>query len=225
LFRLSARARVTKPRHFSFKNDRHVACKFPAIRGSGERQLAINENLTTESREMADEPKSQNGDGTASASAAVTPGATPDAAPPAPQIPMISQYIKDLSFENPGVGRQVKSPKVELAVDLQAHRATEPSQYEVVLKLRVTATDETATMFIVELAYGAYAVLKDVPEEVLQQILMIEIPRQIFPFARRIVADVTRDGGMMPLMLEPIDFLAIYQKKMAETAGQAPPVS
>ena len=170
---------------------------------------------------MADEPKSQNGDGTASAAAPTTPGATP----PGPQIQMVSQYIKDLSFENPGVGRQVKSPKVELAVDLQAHRATEPSQYEVVLKLRVTATDETATMFIVELAYGAYAVLKDVPEDFLQQVLMIEIPRQIFPFARRIVADVTRDGGMMPLMLEPIDFLAIYQKKMAETAGQTPPVS
>ncbi|MEE8438970.1 MAG: protein-export chaperone SecB [Micropepsaceae bacterium] len=167
---------------------------------------------------MADKPKSQNGDGTAKAAE----GATADAKAAGPQIQMISQYIKDLSFENPGVGRQVKSPKVELAVDLQANRATEPTQYEVVLKLRVTATDETVTMFIVELAYAAYVILKDVPEDYLQQVLMIEIPRQIFPFARRIVSDVTRDGGMMPLMLEPIDFLAIYQKKIAESAGQTP---
>lgn len=172
---------------------------------------------------MADEPKGQNGDGTPKAAA--TPdaaGADPAAQAPAPQIQMISQYIKDLSFENPGVGRQVKSPKVELAVDLQTNRATDPGQYEVVLKLRVTATDETVTMFIVELAYAAFVVLKDVPEDYLQQILMIEIPRQTFPFARRIVSDVTRDGGMLPLMLEPIDFVAIYQKKMAESAGQQP---
>ncbi len=194
------------------------ACKFPAIRGSGERQLANNGNHATESKKMADEPKSHNGDGTAKAAV----GATAEPNATGPQIQMISQYIKDLSFENPGVGRQVKSPKVELAVDLQANRAAEPTQYEIVLKLRVTATDETRTMFIVELAYAAYVLLKDVPEDYLQQVLMIEIPRQIFPFARRIVADVTRDGGMMPLMLEPIDFLAIYQKKMAESAGKTP---
>jgi preprotein translocase subunit SecB len=179
------------------------------------RQLANYGNLTTESTEMADEPKGDNGDATAKmaeataagAPAGATPGtatgATPGATPPEP----------------------VKSPKVELAVDLQTHRAAEPGQYEIVLKMRVTAVDETVTMFIVELAYAAYVILKDVPEDYIQQVLMIEIPRQIFPFARRIVSDVTRDGGMMPLMLEPIDFLAIYRKKMAEAAGQAPPAS
>jgi preprotein translocase subunit SecB len=174
---------------------------------------------------MADEPKGepkgQNGDGTAKAAEGAN--ASPKAAEP--QIQMISQYIKDLSFENPGVGRQVKSPKVELAVDLQANPATDSGQYELVLNLRVTAKDETATMFIVELAYGAYVVLKEVPADYVQQVLMIEIPRQIFPFARRIVADVTRDGGMLPLMLEPIDFVAIYRKKMAESTGQQPPAS
>ena len=170
---------------------------------------------------MADEPTGQNGDGTAK----VAEGANANPKAPEPQIQMLSQYIKDLSFENPGVGRQVKSPKVELAVDLQTKRATDPGQYEIVLNLRVTATDETVTMFIVELAYGAYVVLKDVPEDYVQQVLMIEIPRQIFPFARRIVADVTRDGGMLPLMLEPIDFVAIYRKKIAESAGQQPPVA
>ena len=170
---------------------------------------------------MADEPKSQNGEGTAKAPEA--PAADPKA--PAAQIQMISQYIKDLSFENPGVGRQVKSPKVELAVDVQTHQASGEGQYEIVLNLRVTATDETATMFIVELAYGSFVVLKDVPADYVQQVLMIEIPRQIFPFARRIVADVTRDGGMLPLMLEPIDFVAIYRKKLADSTGQRPVAS
>jgi len=160
---------------------------------------------------MADELNSQTGNGEAG-----------KASIPEPKIQMISQYVRDLSFENPGVGRQVKNPKVELGVDLQANRGTDPTQFEVVLKLRATATDETVTMFIVELAYAAFVVLKDVPDDYLQQILMIEIPRQIFPFARRIVADVTRDGGLVPLMLEPIDFMAIYRRKMAESAGQQP---
>lgn len=168
--------------------------------------------------EAKGEPKGKNGDGTAKV--AQDTNANPTA--PAPQIQMISQYIKDLSFENPGVGRQVKSPKVELAVDLQASPAAEADQYELVLNLRATATDEKATMFIVELSYGAYVILKDVPKDYVQQVLMIEIPRQIFPFARRIVADVTRDGGMLPLMLEPIDFAALYRKKAADAAGQMP---
>jgi preprotein translocase subunit SecB len=170
---------------------------------------------------MAEKTPGQNGED-APATAAAEAG---QAQTPPPQIQMISQYIRDLSFENPGIGRQLKSPKVELSVDLQANRGSDPSQYEVVMKLRATATDDAATMFIVELAYAAFVVLKDIPQDYLQQILMIEIPRQIFPFARRIVADVTRDGGMVPLMLDPVDFNAIYQRKMAESAGQAPKMS
>ena len=166
---------------------------------------------------MADENKSQAGNGNTAPAADAGKAGVPE-----PKIQMVSQYVRDLSFENPGVGRQVKNPKVELAVDLQANRGTDPSQYEVVLKLRATASDDTATMFIVELAYAAFVVLKDVPEDYLQQILMIEVPRQIFPFARRIVADVTRDGGLVPLMLEPIDFVTIYRRKVAESAGQQP---
>jgi preprotein translocase subunit SecB len=170
---------------------------------------------------MAEETPSQNGEGAAKTAAAGT--GQPKSA--VPQIQMISQYVRDLSFENPGIGRQVKSPKVELSVDLQANRGNDPSQYEVVLKLRATATDDAATMFIVELAYAAFVLLRDVPPDYMQQILMIEIPRQIFPFARRIVADVTRDGGMVPLMLDPVDFAGIYQKKLAESAGQQPKAS
>jgi preprotein translocase subunit SecB len=84
------------------------------------------------------------------------------------------------------------------------------------LKLRVNANDEQRPMFLLELAYGGMFVLSNVPEDSIQPILLIECPRLLFPFARRIVADVVRDGGLPPLMIEPIDFVALYRSKMAE---------
>jgi preprotein translocase subunit SecB len=134
-----------------------------------------------------------------------------------PTLQLIGQYIRDLSFENPGIGMQVQRPQIDLAVDLQARRAGEGNQYEVMLKLRVTATDNSRTMFLLELAYGGMFVLNNVPEDSIQPILLIECPRLLFPFARRIVADVVRDGGLPPLMIEPIDFVALYRSKMAES--------
>jgi preprotein translocase subunit SecB len=133
-----------------------------------------------------------------------------------PTLQLIGQYIRDLSFENPGIGMQVQRPQIDLAVDLQARRA-EANQYEVMLKLRVTAADNSRTMFLLELAYGGMFMLNNVPEDSIQPILLIECPRLLFPFARRIVADVVRDGGLPPLMIEPIDFVALYRSKMAES--------
>ena len=133
-----------------------------------------------------------------------------------PTLQLIGQYIKDLSFENPGLGMQVQRPQIDLSVDLQARRANENNQFEVMLKLRVTASDEQRPMFLLELAYGGMFVLTNVPEDSIQPILLIECPRLLFPFARRIVADVVRDGGLPPLMIEPIDFVALYRSKMAE---------
>ena len=133
-----------------------------------------------------------------------------------PTLQLIGQYVKDLSFENPGIGMQVQRPQIDLSVDLQARRAGENNQYEVMLKLRVNANDEQRPMFLLELAYGGMFVLSNVPEDSVQPILLIECPRLLFPFARRIVADVVRDGGLPPLMIEPIDFVALYRSKMAE---------
>jgi preprotein translocase subunit SecB len=133
-----------------------------------------------------------------------------------PTLQLIGQYVKDLSFENPGIGMQVQRPQIDLSVDLQARRANDNNQYEVMLKLRVNANDEQRPMFLLELAYGGMFVLSNVPEDSVQPILLIECPRLLFPFARRIVADVVRDGGLPPLMIEPIDFVALYRSKMAE---------
>ena len=137
------------------------------------------------------------------------------------RIQAIGQYVKDLSFENPGAPMSTAiRPAIDLGVDLQARRLDQ-ERFEVELKLRVSATAEERTMFLLELVYAGLFVIQNVPEEVLQQVLLIEAPHLLFPFARRIVADVIRDGGMPPLMVEPIDFAGLYRAKMAEAQAQS----
>ena len=151
-----------------------------------------------------------------------------DVRPAAPagqqSIGVIAQYVKDLSFENPGMGLNIQRPQIDFNVDLQAKRIQEGGPFEVLLKLRVTAVQEERTLFLLEIAYGGLFILDRVPDEAIQPILLIECPRLLFPFARRIVADLVSDGGLPPLMIEPIDFSALYRNKMAEAAaaGQAP---
>jgi preprotein translocase subunit SecB len=137
------------------------------------------------------------------------------------RLQVVGQYVKDLSFENPGAGlSDIKTrPQIDLGVDLQAGRV-EGDRFEVELKLRVSAKADDRAIFLLELIYCGVFMVENVPEEVLQQVLLIEGPHLLFPFARRVVADVIRDGGMPPLMIEPIDFNALYQAKAAEAAGQ-----
>jgi preprotein translocase subunit SecB len=134
----------------------------------------------------------------------------------APRVQIVGQYIKDLSFENPGAPNNPSlRPQIELNVDLQA-RQIEREHYEIELKLRISAKAEDRSLFLLELVYAGLFMLHNVPDEVRQQVLLIEAPHIMFPFARRIVADVVRDGGMPPLMIEPIDFAALYRAKLAE---------
>jgi preprotein translocase subunit SecB len=131
----------------------------------------------------------------------------------APRIQLLAQYVKDLSFENPGAPMFITArPAIDLGVDLQARRM-EGDQYEVDLRLRVSAKHEDRTVFLLELSYGGLAHIQNVPEDVISQILLIEVPMMLFPFARRVVADTVRDGGMPPLMIEPIDFAGLYRAK------------
>lgn len=132
------------------------------------------------------------------------------------RIQIVGQYVKDLSFENPGAPASMAArPQIDLGVDLQARRL-DAERFEVELKLRVNAKAEEKPLFLLELAYGGLFMIQNAPEEILQQILLIDGPHLLFPFARRIVADAIRDGGMPPLMIEPIDFAALYRARMSE---------
>ncbi|HWY62697.1 MAG TPA: protein-export chaperone SecB [Rhizomicrobium sp.] len=139
-----------------------------------------------------------------------------------PNLQIMGQYIKDLSFENPGAPSGFAgNPEMDMGVDLKV-RPMGPDHYEVVFHIRVKASSEGRTLFILELAYGALVKLTNMPEDAVQRVLLIQAPLLMFPFARRVVADVVRDGGMPPLVIEPIDFVSLYQAKMAQAAQQQP---
>ena len=152
-------------------------------------------------------------------------GTPPDAnqgQPGLPNLQVVGQYIKDLSFENPGVSSAISDrPQIELAVDLNAARLAEKDMFEVELKIRVDAKSEGRPLFLLEVAYaGAFRLTNVADTGTQQMILLIQAPHMLFPFVRRIVADVVRDGGMPPLMIEPIDFMALYQARVAQAQGQ-----
>lgn len=136
---------------------------------------------------------------------------------PPPQLRIIAQYVKDLSFENPhapaSLGANQEAPKIDASVDVQAKRESD-TDFEVTLKISVTAKRADRTAFIIELLYAGLFRLQNISDDQKQPIVLIECPRQLFPFARRVVADAIRDGGFPPLLLDPIDFAALYQKQM-----------
>jgi preprotein translocase subunit SecB len=148
----------------------------------------------------------------------------PQGQPALPNLQVVAQFIKDLSFENPGAAVNLTDrPQIELGVDLNASRLAEKDMFEVELKIRVDAKADGRALFLLEVAYAGVFRLTNVPDIATQQmILLIQAPHRLFPFLRRIVADVVRDGGMPPLMIEPIDFLALYQARVAQGAGQPP---
>ncbi|MDE0176483.1 MAG: protein-export chaperone SecB [Defluviicoccus sp.] len=139
-----------------------------------------------------------------------------------PMLAIGAQYIKDLSFENPlgpeGLAKLTENPKVEVEVNTSARLLAE-SAYEVSLFIRAEAQSGDATAFIVELTYGGIVIVGDVAEEDIQPLVLIEGPRHLFPFARSVVANVTRDGGFPPMMIDPIDFAALYMENDAARAG------
>jgi len=136
----------------------------------------------------------------------------------APQLAVLGQYVKDLSFENPNAPASFQAkeqPNIDVAVDLRANRMAE-EVFEIDLKFSAKASQGEKTAFVAELVYTGLFGIKNVPEEQLEPVCLIECPRMIFPFARRVLADTTRDGGFPPLMLDPIDFVGLYQQRLAE---------
>ena len=153
------------------------------------------------------------------------------AQPPQPQMRILGQYIRDMSFENimaqKGGGADVQ-PDVQVQVNLDARKRSVDHQYETSIKLNVTSKDKAgsgAVLFVLEIDYVGIFHIENVPDDQIHPFLLIECPRMIFPFLRRIVSDVTRDGGFPPLNLENIDFVALYRneiaRRQAETVAKA----
>ena len=134
-----------------------------------------------------------------------------------PQVVINTQYVKDLSFESPEAPScflDIKTaPKIDLALDIKVEHL-EKESYEVILKINAKALHEGKSLFLIELEYAGLFTIKNIEkEEQKEQILLIYCPNLIFPFARRVIADVSRDGGFQPLMVNPIDFAALYMQQ------------
>ena len=154
-------------------------------------------------------------------------GGAPMARPIEPQqLILNAQYIKDLSFENPrapqSLIQQTTQPDVEINVDVKANNLG-PEVFEVVLTINATARAQGETVFLVELAYGSVVTIKNATAELLPALVLVETPRIVFPFARAVIANATRDGGFPPLMINPIDFAELLRRQQAgaQAAGSA----
>ena len=148
-----------------------------------------------------------------------TPNENQAAQAAAPGLQIMVQYVRDLSFENPGAPNFADmQPDIGVNANVGARKLSD-TDYEVGLKFRIEAKNGDNVQFIAELEYCGVFRLINIPENDTKPVLLIEAPRQLFPFARRVLADATRDGGYPPVMLDPIDFMALYQQN--EAGGSA----
>ena len=149
----------------------------------------------------------------------------PNQAPP--QLNVLAQYVKDLSFENPNAPRslqqQQQQPKINIQINVNAKPLGNETDFEVELKIEGRAEIPTQFMFGFDLLYAGIFRIQNVPQENVHALVMIECPRLLFPFARAIIADAVRNGGFPPLMIDPVDFVSLYRQRMAEQQPPAAP--
>lgn len=163
---------------------------------------------------MADETPAGNG-------TTQTPAA---AAPAGPRMTVLAQYVRDMSFENvlvqKGVAQGDIQPDVQVAVSLDARKRAVANQFDIIMKFKVTNRNKASgdTLFLLELEYGGTFQVEGVPDDQLHPYLLIECPRMLFPFVRRIISDVTRDGGFPPLNVDNVDFRTLYLQEIARRA-------
>lgn len=140
-----------------------------------------------------------------------------------PQVNVLGQYVKDLSFENPNAPKSLQgpgnNPNLQINVNVNIKSLSDKS-YEVELTFQGHAKSDDGPIYNLELVYAGAFRLKDVPEEAIQPFLFIEGPAILFPFVRRLIADLTREGGFPPLLLDPIDFAGLYRQKMSQQQPQ-----
>jgi preprotein translocase subunit SecB len=146
----------------------------------------------------------------------------------APALNALGQYIKDFSFENPNapasLGPQQNAPQINIQVNVNARQLAE-TDFEVEIKLEGGAGEGAGVLFRFDLTYCGIFRAINIPQEQLGPVVMIECPRLLFPFARQIIADGVRNGGFPPLYIDPIDFGALYQQRVADQGGAAAPAT
>jgi preprotein translocase subunit SecB len=144
------------------------------------------------------------------------------------QVRVLSQYVKDLSFENPSIGKQVlaqgENPNLGVEVNVNAQRLGD-TVYESAITLKAQCNAKAGVLYDFEIVYGGLFDLQNMPEQVLEQFLLVNCPALIFPFLRRMAADVTREGGFPPLMLDPIDFASLYLQRKNQAGAEGAPTA
>jgi preprotein translocase subunit SecB len=143
-----------------------------------------------------------------------------------PQIGVLIQYVKDLSFENPHAPRSLApsaaQPAINIQVNVEGTQVAE-TDFDVTLRIEGKAESQGMLLFNIELVFGGLFRIQNVPADSIQPVVMIECPRLLFPFAREIIASATRNGGFAPLLLNPIDFVALYRQRLADASpGPSP---
>jgi preprotein translocase subunit SecB len=142
---------------------------------------------------------------------------------PTIQAKIVNQYIKDLSFENPNIRKLITNPgdqpNLKVEVNVGAQRI-DKDLFETAIEFKVSATNNLGTIYILETVYAGLLKIESIPEEALEPFLLISGPTMIFPFLRRLVADVTREGGFPPLLLDPIDFGSLYVRRQQQQQAQ-----
>jgi preprotein translocase subunit SecB len=146
------------------------------------------------------------------------------AAPQQMRMQVLSQYIRDMSFENVAVQKGLTGtdiqPEVQLAVSLDARKRATANQYEVVTKYKLSSRNKANgdSLFLLEIEYGGNFLIEGIADDQLHPFLLIECPRILFPFVRRLIADLTREGGFAPVTIDTVDFLALYRQELARRA-------
>jgi preprotein translocase subunit SecB len=167
---------------------------------------------------MAKEPKGKNG-GESKAESAAGKGEASF------QAKVVAQYIKDLSFENPSIEKlldgNTESPNIKLEVSVNARRMGKPDLFESAIELRAEAVNKAGTIYIFECVYAGLFHVQSIPEQALEPFLLIQCPSLIFPYLRRLASDITREGGFPPLLIDPLDFAALYMQRQQSAADAA----
>ena len=172
---------------------------------------------------MADNP-TENGNGETESDAGAAGPAEAAQNGEAPSMRIVAQYLKDLSFENPNAPESLAGnappPKVDISVNVNAKTLSD-TDFEVELQLEAKAENDDKLAFAAEMVYCGLFRIEGLPKEALHQVVLIECPRVLFPFARQIMAHATQQGGFPPLMLDPIDFAGMYQQRAAAEQASA----